>query len=1510
MALIAVWGCSFVYSLAVTLSAPHRPLEFRYQSPGGELELTAESYAFDLQRGNLRFERPSLADPYGKGLASADYLEAVNLYASPESARAISVRASGLKAFLVRKKDGRIPLIDYLPKPSEQPSNVPFVVDVEGIDATVLDEAGDSPWTTHLVSPAIKVEGVGQQWLASGQASLSGIGSLDFQLEGLEKDAYRGDIEASHLDLTRAFQHFSSTPEANEAPVLKDFSVERLIASGPFSFATRPGTRLAFESTIDLSGLGVRYRQEPRADVARFMGYLSSTGVNGVLTASNSTADLRYEGSATWEDGIWLGGNLQGRALDARSIGRTLASQLPKQVAFSRGEYHGWLGYSKATGWLARGAGTARSLTAYGEQFALPSFDTNMQPAVSELIVHSASWHGAPLEGTVILNRRARTLTGAFNGSSVPLGPLAKRYGIAGLDGTGDVQGILGGSEAQPELELRAKGRASYVFKQSPTPVGGTFEIAAALAKQVLTVERALLRSEQGTLSARGNVDVRTKALALDVVGADIRPGAFSKDLGGIGALVATVSGTWGHPVASGHAEVFGGRYRQWELPVVAADLTADRQTLQAVNIRAVSGASEATGQMGIDLRTRALSGALSAKGVQLSDLIQNGPSGVLDISDAQLSGTLSHPVASATVKAQSIVDQGIKIDSASAGVELNGPEVRFKDLMASVSEGKVVGSGTYDLQSSMGQFRAEATGVQLGSLFNSLAANGTVLTGALNGKVSAQLGEKGLVSASGSGDLADVVVNHSSVGSGPWDVHTEDRTIKGSVQIGRLERFLELNNFAYDVDQKTVSGDINVLNLMLADAARAAEPYLTNLSQDAQDRVHAIDGNLAVGAKLSGVWPHLDFEVPTLTVDKLTYGDRPMGSIDAAFDRKGTKWDIGKLEWMHAATSMVLKPSENKDEIGNWIDEKGDLRLDGTLSNFDLTELALIDKRLGGLSGTADFSFLASGPSNSPQISASLDSNRFQVGAGGKQMEFGLMLDAINISESKKGPNGSLLGGITAEGKFTYRGLTGDLTSQMPFKYPAEIPGGEPLTAQIVLPQRPLASLSSFYAGVDPARTRGTISGNVGVFGSADALKARGEVKTEAESFAIKDVPSTLMAMQTDLKFEDDQLSLDFSSGSSLGGTATIKASSRLQDFGKLLGSIISGNEEDILDTPVTGLAEMKAFHIQDGGREGWNVDTVVNGDLNLGGTLAGPSVKGQIALSGANVLLPGKAIEQTGNAEYPVDPSFDVALSIADSARVRTSTANLNLLGNGKLQGTLSHPNLTAAMVVSSGTLRLPTARVIVQPDGTLNLLYQVGENGDLNARMDVDIEGRTSVTTLLYGDTIQRYDVTLTVTGDLFKEGGLNLAASSDPPDLSQDRILALLGQADVLQAFTGSVPSQEAQKQIRTALTGVALPVLLDPVTSRLASSLGLQYLNIEYNAYEQATFAFAKALGKNLILQGRRQLSEPVVGTRPSYDMRLIYRLPVKKGVLSRTTFSFGADQDRPWKIAVEYGLRF
>jgi hypothetical protein len=133
--------------------------------------------------------------------------------------------------------------------------------------------------------------------------------------------------------------------------------------------------------------------------------------------------------------------------------------------------------------------------------------------------------------------------------------------------------------------------------------------------------------------------------------------------------------------------------------------------------------------------------------------------------------------------------------------------------------------------------------------------------------------------------------------------------------------------------------------------------------------------------------------------------------------------------------------------------------------------------------------------------------------------------------------------------------------------------------------------------------------------------------------------------------------------------------------------------------------------------------------------------------------------------------------------------------------------------------------------------------------------------------------------------------------------------MLGQRDLFEGLANQFVGDRNPNSLARILAGAALPTLLDPFTERLALELGLEFIQLDYNAFEGASITAAKSLGNGFMFQGRRQVSETIDG-RIHFDYRLTWRPPSRFDKFRNLIFSVGADQDRPWKISVEYGIRF
>ena len=836
----------------------------------------------------------------------------------------------------------------------------------------------------------------------------------------------------------------------------------------------------------------------------------------------------------------------------------------------------------------------------------------------------------------------------------------------------------------------------------------------------------------------------------------------------------------------------------------------------------------------------------------------------------------------SATLTGSRLIVGGVKLKDVTAKVHQTGSTIRISDIGAEVAQGKASAALSYNLSSKSGQFRGHITNVSLGEAAPEIGDAAT-LDGKASVAFSGLIAKNTVQSASAKASLRDIALNNTTVGSGTVDAHFVDGHIKANLGIGQLDGFIELNNLDYGIDAKTLAGEVSALRVPIADIIQLGSRYLPESASEARTSLASLRGFVNLGGKVSGTIKDPDLQVDSLNLSDLVYRDRPLGEFTSAFSRDHGKWKIDTAKFSGNVGTLTVSGAYA---------EHGDLDLSGELSGLDLNELSQIDPRIPATNGKVDVSFLTQGPATGPDIQATLNGNSlFKTPGDSVDRGLRLALDTIHIAP----------GTIEASGNYFYRGFQGVVGAKVPFKYPLTLPPDQPISANVTVAERSLKEIARLVDGLDGTRTDGSIKGNLGLTGDLNHPKLSGQISLDATSIAAPGISDTVKDLKALAKLENNQLTVTADGSGSRGGSFRASAST-------LLTSSMDADLATILENPLTGSLALEGLKFRQDFKNRAYIDGKLNADISVGGTLGAPVVRGTTRLAYLDSVLPPLE-SKAGTATEPViNPSFDLRLLLDTPAHVRSSTADFLLEGNGSLKGSLKQPNLSAGLSVESGSIRLPGSLVRMDQGGSLTLSY-VTDARSTQASFDVDLLGRTRIVTATGGSTVQRYDIELAVQGDLLKESGLAFAASSDPPGLSQDQILGLLGRTDLIASVANS-SGQKTQNQIRDALAGYALPVVFDPITQGIARSLGLDYLSLEYNTFDQASVAFARTLNREFSIQGSRQLSEPAPGFPSRFDLRLAYKPRRFKGILSKFSFSVGADQDTPWKLSIDYGLRF
>jgi translocation and assembly module TamB len=237
-----------------------------------------------------------------------------------------------------------------------------------------------------------------------------------------------------------------------------------------------------------------------------------------------------------------------------------------------------------------------------------------------------------------------------------------------------------------------------------------------------------------------------------------------------------------------------------------------------------------------------------------------------------------------------------------------------------------------------------------------------------------------------------------------------------------------------------------------------------------------------------------------------------------------------------------------------------------------------------------------------------------------------------------------------------------------------------------------------------------------------------------------------------------------------------------------------------------------------------------------------APPRLGGTIALSKARVPVSAFTSAKPAGASTSTPPDVILGLALTVGDDVRVISPSVDVGGSGKLtvSGTLAKPAIDGRITSTGGTLdfyrhfRLQRAVIAFDPSS--------GIIPDVNA---------TATTMVTDPDTT----IQLHVTGPA---NDLNIGLASDPA-YTREQILGLLvgvqqfgALAGVQSTGGGSFSAGSAAQQLALGqVNGVFTKSLLEPLSSQIASVVGLQDFSIYNDIGTGFGLNLGKSLGKNL-----------------------------------------------------------
>ena len=1518
--LVIGWGITYIRSVVLTALSPGAPIEINYPTPGGVLSISASSYSVVLSQGVALLTMPRIVDPAGRVLASADRVQVRfppgNIATGPY--RVIAYNAFGR---LEREKSGKFQIQSFFPKKSAIVSQTAFNVDVRGMNAIFIDDTYPKPFVQAVSAPDLKFEGSQGSWVSSSMLTLANIGKVAVRATRIQ-DVLDGSFQTAGINVPQQILHYIDFLPLSSQQYMANASFAHLFVAGSGEIELPAQGNFKIRSALDVDATQPRYDKWD-ADSATGHVNLTELGLNEDFLVKRAGVMAKSVGSMSWTSGNPLIQTaVSGSVVDLASALQAAHVTLPKLLAGKNLEalgtqFSGDAYFDEKNGIRISGRIITNKVQIQGQEAnqVQGTFDY-----ANGAVSFNASGNHTSL-GPVSAAGRYQISQNALQAHvDLPLLGMSRLQAIIGLNNAkryGQISGTVN-SSANVQMkndvitaDFRAEGNGQYLEPQfqdrrvSPVGISG-LAVLGTFQNNVAVINRLWLKTDSGTAWASGRVNIASKQLLASIHTRGIDLSQLVAQTSGLVVTDGNITGSYVNPKFQGIVEVYNPQYQNQELSLIRANAAANLDKVALTNVQILKGTSFASGDVALNLHSQALSGNFESKGISVADVLGPNYDGIVSASIPEISGTLANPQLQVSVTGSNLIANKIPISSVNARAQLNHHQIILTAGNASAVGGYLTLSGNYDLDRNRGKASATLKDLNLDKLVPILAQEKKLdLDGIANGNAEASFSSSGLTSLNSSGTLESVVFNAVPAGNGVWDVTSDGKDFKGSVQVFQQEKFLALENADYNVSSHNLTGDVVVSGLPAEDLVASVAPFLkqTNRAtlEDLRDARGTLQFATSFDTNTQESLKQSSFKVDSASIQGFQYKGVSFGNLDGSFSYANESVDISALTYQDGA---------GIGKITGTYDPNTTAALDADFSNIDLSKFAAIIPNFPKIAGLGSLTAVVSGKSSDPNLRASVDIENFKTGLIPSQ--FALTLNEIDASN----------GNLSIGGNLTYNGFVSQIVGNFPYDLDAGILVDKPVNAKLTLLPRSLKEVAQFSAFIDPNRAVGTLNASINLGGTLNQPTVLGNVDLVASELGFrqqigvdKQKPAYLY-YGTEIKnlnlkgsLNDDTLQASVTGDSSKGGTFSGTSQVQFKQLSYYLQHPFELTLDSFLSTALQASVQFNQFDASENNKI-FTTSLALSGKVNVAGDLKSPAVTGNLTVANLNTTIPALQA-QTGTASIPIiDPTFNLRATLSNPATIRTSLASITLTGGGNVQGSLASPDVQANLNVAGGSLRLPGGNVRLVKGGSVVGTYAPDTTGALVAKLEVDLTAQTHVTASPTVGTLNRYDVSLEVTGDLLAPDQVQFSASSDPPDLSQNQILALLGRTDILTALGSNQSYGQTQQALTGVFAGYALPSLLEPITKNLAAGLGLDYLNVEYNQFSQASIVIGKLLGKGLSFFAAQQISEPLPGFPRYYDYHLEYRPPGLKGSLSRLSFILGQDQYSRYKIGIQYSTRF
>jgi hypothetical protein len=1484
-------GGAYVYRCLTALLDPKVPVRVRYASAGGVGEIYAGAFKIDPFKLTVTAEKIRLSTPGEPTSASIERLVLQQI--GPVQ----TVRASGVAAQVVRTKNGDIDLKKFGLKPTGKPDTSIVRIDVEDARLFVLDNVSKDPRWTTVTLASTHAEGALGNW--TGRSTLSGLGISNLPVSFVAPTAGPTTIATltNDTDLAPAVRFLAAAGYVN----VQGADVSKLLVTGPAS-VSMDGPKVVPNGDLFIKVFGLNYPGYAR-DLA-LSGRVTGQGEawTGDVHASGSGMTIAFKGKGTMGSNLSLDGEVLATADTTSSLPAVATRSLPKNIAFRSAKVQGRVAWFKnqPTGNLAI---TAQQIS-YDQNVATSVHGRAVCEGVScTAVLDNASVGKGGVEGRVTYRLSDQALAGFFR-SKGDASVLLSAYLPKEMSLQARALAVVGGTLKRPTIEGFADGKGLYRVDED----------------HVVRVEKLVVRAESSgdaiKLIAEGNGPlghvrtagyIRQNATQLDLtVEADgLNAAAFDPTYQGSGRVWGTVKGPVRTPLVEAHVQAVNLRAKEFDVPALAGSVVFQDNKLSIVDAVAMAKGGVASARGGIDLGAKTLALQFQGQSFSLSELGLADTFGRVDVSDGKVSGTIEHPEIVAQVHSDNAYFARYKIDTSTATVRYSNGKASTDDLVVKADKGLLTGAGEYDLDTQTWNARVSATQLPLERLRLDIAEanpSGVVgLSGNLSGNGTKVLGGDANVK------LDDVAAFGQSVGSGTVKANLAQGVVSASGQIGDLDKVIDITSATYALDSGKTRFSLDASEVKLGRILQAFTQRNRDWNPDLRALLAKVDST--VSAHIEGESDsenRFHFLVPVLEAREITIDGRPAGTVQASAENLGDTVKLNSLTWKHldaiatAAGTYTLKgPVAGELSVTNLTAE--------TLTSL-FPNLPVRGGRLAELTVSVD------GTSDNPAGRASATFSQIVL-ADSKGNPLPTPLD-ISIFDASLANRTLTLDGsfnVTAPSKetrldFPIAGLSGILKATVPLDA-LNGDSDQEYTATVQLSKpRPANILAQFVPGLDAKRTTGELTGSVTVRGRKDATRFAGEVVLAADQtgqparLEFTDRAFTLTDVRAQINVSETQAVLSATGKTTDGQPATLDLTASYPNVVSngfsiddlRTSTLLNGSASVDTDVRATLPGASKASYAHVAAR------------LKVDGFLQRPEIGGSVSVSKGSFSLP-LFFAPTGSGTAPtIDPAFNVDLNLASGTRIDAPLANLSLSeARGTLSGRLSDPVLRMPLGVEAGIVRLPTSRIRIDPGSQVAVALEQGGT----PRLDLNVTGHANYTKLITQNFYQTYDLTLQIQGNLISEDPLRITGQSDPVGLTQDEIQAFVTQRSLLETLVNTATGTSTAGATQSTLYSIAVPSLSGFLTDPVAEALGLDFLTLDYNPFDQTVVSAGKTLFRHLTLQVTRQLVAPING-QPREELRLSYAFPTRDRFLSQLRLNLTKATLTPWRIGLSFGGRF